>query len=559
MSQLKLTIVGDPTPLKNATRVAERSLRNLSKVTSNVGNNMNKALGAVGLGIGLATLTNGLKNATKAASEDRKSQGLLANALRNTVGATTEAIAGAEQYIKKTQLSSAVLDDELRPALATAVRATGSLTGGQKLLDVALDVSAGTGKDLSTVTNAMAKAFNGNTASLKKLLPSIKDGSNFMGQLETQFAGAAETAANLDPYKRLEVIFADIQETVGTALLPALEEFSNYLASPEGQENVRVIVDLFVAMGKAVGNVIVWLIKNIAVVKAVVAAVVVLKLGWWAVLAIVKLYEFGVLKAVTATKALKFALVSTGLGAIAVAVGTLAASWLEATDNAEEYTEIDFELPPTRSLIPPSPTGSRTDLWWHLGYNSAQEYADELDRQADEAKNLAVEKAKEIAKAIRSALDSKVEGIKKTAEKFRDSVSVAFGLFGEDENAVFNVDYFKAKLQRMVAAAKGFASNLAKINLIDKSGSLANELIAMGPAEGNIAAKALLASGDLKDIVGLRTSLYGTGAQAGAVSAVQGNATYEININKAVISASDIIKEIRLLEKKTGRKYLVGS
>jgi hypothetical protein len=520
---------------------------------------MNKALGAVGLGIGLATLTNGLKNATKAASEDRKSQGLLANALKNTVGATTEAIAGAEQYIKKTQLSSAVLDDELRPALATAVRATGSLTGGQKLLDVALDVSAGTGKDLSTVTNAMAKAFNGNTASLKKLLPSIKDGSNFMGQLETQFAGAAETAANLDPYKRLEVIFADIQETVGTALLPALEEFSNYLASPEGQENVRVIVDLFVAMGKAVGNVIVWLIKNIAVVKAVVAAVVVLKLGWWAVLAIVKLYEFGVLKAVTATKALKFALVSTGLGAIAVAVGTLAASWLEATDNAEEYTEIDFELPPTKSLIPPSPTGSRTDLWWHLGYNSAQEYADELDRQADEAKNLAVEKAKEIAKAIRSALDSKVEGIKKTAEKFRDSVSVAFGLFGEDENAVFNVDYFKGKLQRMVAAAKGFASNLAKINLIDKSGSLANELIAMGPAEGNIAAKALLASGDLKDIVGLRTSLYGTGAQAGAVSAVQGNATYEININKAVISASDIIKEIRLLEKKTGRKYLVGS
>jgi hypothetical protein len=301
------------------------------------------------------------------------------------------------------------------------------------------------------------------------------------------------------------------------------------------------------------------LIRNIAIVKAVVAAVVVLKLGWWAVLAIVKLYEFGVLKAVTATKALKFALVSTGLGAVAVAVGTLASSWLEATDNAEEYTEIDFELPPTRSLIPPSPTGSRTDLWWHLGYNSAEEYAAELDRQAEEAKQTALDKAKEIAKAIRSALDSKVEGIKKTAEKFRDSVSVAFGLFGEDENAVFNVDYFKGKLQRMVAAAKGFASNLAKINLIDKSGSLANELIAMGPAEGNIAAKALLASGDLKDIVGLRTSLYGTGAQAGAVSAVQGNATYEININKAVISASDIIKEIRLLEKKTGRKYLVGS
>jgi hypothetical protein len=37
-----------------------------------------------------------------------------------------------------------------------------------------------------------------------------------------------------------------------------------------------------------------------------------------------------------------------------------------------------------------------------------------------------------------------------------------------------------------------------------------------------------------------------------------GNASYEININKAVISAADIIKEIRILEKKSGRKYLVG-
>ena len=151
-----------------------------------------------------------------------------------------------------------------------------------------------------------------------------------------------------------------------------------------------------------------------------------------------------------------------------------------------------------------------------------------------------------------------MEGIKKTAEDFRDSVGIAFGLFGKDEYAVFNVDVFVGKLKRMVAAAKGFASNLAKINDIDPSGSLANELIAMGPVEGNIAAQGLLASGQLKDIVALRTSLYGTGAQAGAVSAVAGNATYEININKAIISAADIIKEIRMLEKKTGRKYLVN-
>jgi hypothetical protein len=110
----------------------------------------------------------------------------------------------------------------------------------------------------------------------------------------------------------------------------------------------------------------------------------------------------------------------------------------------------------------------------------------------------------------------------------------------------------------MVTAAKGFASNLKQILKTPGSQPLVEELIGMGPVEGNIAAKALLASGNLAEIVGLKSSLYNTGTQAGAVQAVGGNATYEININKAVITAADIIKEIRALEKKTGRKYLVG-
>jgi len=532
--------------LSKTTAVMSKDLRKFKSQVDMVGKSMNSTFGALGLAVGLGTLVNGLKNATKAASDDRKSQGLLATALKNTVGATDQAIAGAERWIKNTQLSTSVLDDELRPALSTAVRATGSLAKGQELLDVALDVSAGTGKDLGTVTNAMSKAFNGNSGALKKLLPSIKDGADFMEQLKTQFAGSAEEAANLDPYKRLEVIFADIQETVGTALLPALEEFSFYLASPEGQQNVRQIVDLFVAMGKAIGDVITFLIQNIEVVKLVVLELVVLKLAWVGINAIVKLYTIGVIGATTATRALKWALVSTGLGAIAVAVGTLAASWLETAENTELALDAAEDYSGYITEIPPSPTGYSPEYWA------------EQRRLAEERKRLQVQQAKELADAVRRALKSKMEGIKKTAETFRDTVGIAFGLFGKDEYAVFNVDYFVGKLKRMVAAAKGFAQNLAKINKIDPSGSLANELIGMGPVEGNIAAQGLLASGQLKDIVGLRTQLYGVGAQAGAVSAVAGNATYEININKAVISAADIIKEIRMLEKKTGRKYLVN-
>jgi hypothetical protein len=81
----------------------------------------------------------------------------------------------------------------------------------------------------------------------------------------------------------------------------------------------------------------------------------------------------------------------------------------------------------------------------------------------------------------------------------------------------------------------------------------------MGPAQGNIVAKGLLASGSkLSTFLGLSESLYTSGAGAQVQAGLAGNATYEININKAVISAADIIREVKLYEKKTGRKYLVG-
>jgi hypothetical protein len=542
--------------LSKTTAVASRDLKKLGTTAKSVGNSINKSLGAVGLTLGVTALANGLKNATKAASDDRKSQGLLANALQNTVGATAGAIAGAEKYIKSTQLQTAVLDDELRPALATAVRATGSLSKGQELLDTALDVSAGTGKDLNTVTNAMAKAFNGSTGSLKKLLPSIKDGTDFMEQLQAQFNGSAEAAANLDPYKRLEVIFADIQETVGEALLPSLEQFAEYLASTEGQQNVKKIVDQFVLMGQVIGGIISLLVQNVNLVIGFGVQVLIVKSYFIALSVATKLVEVGIMKATTAIKLMKYALISSGIGAAIALVGTLAATWLEATEAKEGYDSSSNALDENGNYSAPigPGLGPQGETWLTQGYDSFEAYLADIKAKKDKL----VREAEDLADQIKKALASKIEGMKKTGERFRDSVAVAFGLFGEDEYAVFNVDYFKGKLQRMVEAAKGFASNLKQILKTPGSQSLVDELIAMGPVEGNIAAKALLASGDLKEIVGLKASLYKTGTQAGAVQAVAGTATYEININKAVISASDIIREIKLLEKKSGRKYLVN-
>ena len=52
-------------------------------------------------------------DAVKAAIEDQKSQVLLANSLRNTVGATDSAISSVEDYITKQQKLFSVADDQL--------------------------------------------------------------------------------------------------------------------------------------------------------------------------------------------------------------------------------------------------------------------------------------------------------------------------------------------------------------------------------------------------------------------------------------------------------------
>ena len=551
MSQLKLTIVGDPTPLRNATRQAEKSLRSMQSTADKASAGINKAFGALGVGIGFTALANGLKQATKAASEDRKSQGLLAGALRKSVGATEQAIAGAEKYISKTQLQTAVLDDELRPALAQAVRATGSLAGGQRILDIALDVSAETGKDLGAVTKALSNAYNGNAGALRKLIPGLKTTGDVIGEVEKGFAGAAEEAANLDPYKRLELIFAEIEETIGAALLPALEEFTAYITSPAGQENLRKIVNLFVAMGEAIANVITFLIENIVLVKAVTAAVITAKISWTALSGAVKIYTALTGKAVVATKLLRSALITTGIGALIVGLGFLADGWMTATEEKQNYESIESE-PYTPGYSAPIGPGLAPDgtSWIALGFESLEDY--EADVAARDA--AIVQAEKESADALNKAL----QGIQKTAERFRDAVGLAFGTFGKDENSVFNVDVVISKMKRLVAAAKGFAGNLQRLRKAGADESVINEIIAMGPAQGNIVAKGLLGSGKLSEYLNLRGSLYATGVGAGTQEALAGNASYTINLEGTSVKASDIIREIRLHEKKTGRKYLVG-
>lgn len=209
---------------------AQKAFGGLSKSIKNT-------VGALGIGIGIAAITNGLEQATKAAIEDGKSQALLANQLRNTVSATDAQVAAVESAISSMSMMAAVADDQIRPAFASLVRATGDVGKATALTRLALDVAAGTGKDLGAVSIALGKAVNGSATSLQKLVPSIKGASDPMAVLAKQFKNAAEEAANNDPIAKLNVIFGEMQEAIGLALIPLLQDLAGFLSSEAFQKS----------------------------------------------------------------------------------------------------------------------------------------------------------------------------------------------------------------------------------------------------------------------------------------------------------------------------------
>jgi len=176
----------------------------------------------------------------KAAIADEAAQKRLALALKNVTEATDEQIKAVEEQIRQTSLATGIADDKLRPALQRLATATGSVERSQELLNLALDISAATGKDVETVTAALAKAYDGNNSSLTRLGVGLSAAEvktlGFEGtvkQLSDTFGGAAATQANTfeGQIKRLQVAFDEAKESVGAALLPTLQNLLNFFVN----------------------------------------------------------------------------------------------------------------------------------------------------------------------------------------------------------------------------------------------------------------------------------------------------------------------------------------
>jgi hypothetical protein len=285
---LKLSILADVDQLKKSLNTGSTQVDGF---TSNVDKFSSKAkLAFAAAGVAAAAYAGKLLiDGVKSAIADEAAQVRLANALRNTVGATDEAIASAEKYILKQALATGVSDDELRPALERLTRSTKDIAEAQKLTNLALDIAKAKNIDVATVANALAKANDGQVGALKKLgitlgdnATNLKDynaeqtkleklliqqqfvlettgskskeyaaitekvgktqgvlneltmaGIDVFGELGKEFAGAAAQSADTFQGKlaRLNIAFEEGKETIGAFVLDAITPLVSFIVN----------------------------------------------------------------------------------------------------------------------------------------------------------------------------------------------------------------------------------------------------------------------------------------------------------------------------------------
>ena len=269
---LKLAILGEVKDLSASLTQGANEVSTFGDKITKFG----KIAGAAFVAAGVAAAAYAGKLAidgVKSAIEDEAAQLRLATSLKNVTGATSDQIAATEAYITKTQLAYGVTDNDLRPSLDRLVRSTKDVEEAQKLQTLALNIAAGTGKNLQAVSEALAKAHDGNFTALKKLgggldesILKSKDFEAATAALSNTFENqASKQAETFDgKMRRLKEAINEGKESVGSFILDAatplvsgivnnvVPAIQSFIASIGGKEGIGNALESFISTAKSI-------------------------------------------------------------------------------------------------------------------------------------------------------------------------------------------------------------------------------------------------------------------------------------------------------------------
>jgi len=253
MADVKIDIATEFTG-KKAFKQAETATDKLNRGVKNLASTF-------GLAFGTAAVLNYAKKSVRAAADDQKAQQQLALALKN-VGLERDA-ASTEQFINRLETEFGILDDLLRPAYQRLAIATQNSAESQRLLNLALDISASTGKDVGSVTTALSRAYLGNNTALTRLGVGLskadlktKSFEEITTQLADTFAGSAATATQTfsGQLAILSVGAANASEIIGTGLIDALTNLGENTSAADLANNMKATAGYIADVIRGVGT-----------------------------------------------------------------------------------------------------------------------------------------------------------------------------------------------------------------------------------------------------------------------------------------------------------------
>jgi hypothetical protein len=232
--------------------------------------------GALGVGLGTAAIVKFGKDSVKAFTDAEKSNTQLANSVKNLGLAFAQS--NITNFLDKISASSGIAGEKLNESFQALLTTSGSFLKSQELLQLALDVSAGSTVDLVTVSKDLAQAYVGNTRGLRKYDLGLTQAqlkvasfTSLQQKLQNQFSGANQAFLNTYAGKMqvLAEAAGNAQEIIGQGLVDALtlaagkgadiQDVANAMASlaediADTARGVGVLVNAFEKLDKRVSG-----------------------------------------------------------------------------------------------------------------------------------------------------------------------------------------------------------------------------------------------------------------------------------------------------------------
>jgi hypothetical protein len=357
---LNVEILGEFRKLTQATQGAESTLAGLQNKVGSIASGIGRAVGGLAIALGFTGIVSGLKDAVAAAEEAKVANDRIDSIAKSMelFGVNTDQVTSRIKEFADQQELLVGVDAEVIKATQAKLLTFKEIAESADTMGGAFDratilaqdlAAAGFGEATANATQ-LGKALNDPIAGIsaltrvgltftedqKAVIESLQSTGQMaqaqeiiLAELERQVGGTA--AATVTDTKKMEIAFGQVSEQIGASLLPLLEDFTDWLTSPEGQETLDLVVQGITEIIEEGIKLVEWVVDNQDWLLPMVAAITAVTGAWKVAIATVGLYKAAVALAGGSSA------VAAGTSA-AVSVGSLAVPLVATTAVGSYYS-----------------------------------------------------------------------------------------------------------------------------------------------------------------------------------------------------------------------------